>query len=222
MENTQPKNKTVVLAKIIQIVLVVVSIILSVYFYRHFPARVPIHWDVSGNVNSWGSRSVAAFVLPAILVVLFFLFEWLPMIDPRKDRYAEFTKVYTIIKTSIMSVLFAIYLAASLSGLGYPISIGFWVPFVIGLLFIVLGNYFGKIRNNYFVGIRTPWTLANEEVWNKTHRLGGKLFMLGGIMLLCTGFEPVALRLPLFIVVIVIAAVLPIGYSYILYKRLQK
>ena len=216
------KNKAASIMNIIQLVIILASIILSIYFYQHFPARVPIHWNVAGQVDNWGSRSFGAFMLPALLVVMYFLFGIISRIDPRKERYAEFAKVYAIIKTAIMVVLFAVYVVASLNAIGYTISVAFWIPFAIGLLFIVLGNYFGKIRNNYFVGIRTPWTLSNEEVWNKTHRLGGKLFILGGVIMLLTGFTPVTLRLPLLILVIVFIAVVPIAYSYLLYKRLKK
>ena len=161
-------------------------------------------------------------MLPVLLVVMYFLFELLPKIDPRKENYLEFKKVYSIIKVAIMLVLFSVYILASLSALGYAISISFWVPFIIGLLFIVLENYFGKIRNNYFVGIRTPWTLANEEVWNKTHRLGGKLFILGGLLMMIMDFVTVQVRLPLFNAIILMIAVLPIVYSYFLYRHLKK
>ena len=222
MENITPKNKIVSVLGIIQIVIILASVILSVYFYQHFPARVPIHWNVAGEVDGFGSRAFGAFLLPVILVAIYFLFSVLSKIDPRKERYAEFAKVYSIIKTAIMFVLFIVYIITALNSIGYAVSVSFWIPFIIGLLFVVIGNYFGKIRNNYFVGIRTPWTLANEEVWNKTHRLGGKLFVLGGLAMLIMGFMPVVLRLPLFIVIIIVIAVLPMVYSYVLYKRLQK
>ena len=222
MENATKNNKIFSFFGIVQIVIVLSSIVLSIYFYQHFPARVPIHWNIAGQADNWGSRSFGAFLFPIIIAAIYFLFELLPKIDPRKERYVEFAKVYSIIKTVIMLVMFGIYLISGLSCLGYDVSVAFWIPFIIGLLFIVLGNYFGKIRSNYFVGIRVPWTLANEEVWNKTHRLGGKLFILGGIIMLFTGFSPISLRLPLLVIVIAIIAILPIVYSYFLFKRLQK
>lgn len=222
MEDTIQKNKIASFLGIIQIAVVVASIILSVYFYRHFPATVPIHWNIAGEVDNWSSKSFGAFLLPILLVAIYFLFELLPKIDPRKERYPEFAKVYSILKTAIMLVLFGVYIVTGLNSLGYAVSVAFWVPFIIGLLFIVIGNYFGKIRSNYFVGIKVPWTLNNEEVWNKTHRLGGKMFVLGGVVMLLTGFTPIALRLPLLIAVIFAIAVLPIVYSYFLYKKVQK
>lgn len=222
MENTIQKNKIASFLGVIQIVIVLASIALSFYFYSHFPAIVPIHWNVAGEVDGWSSRAFGAFVFPAILAAIYVLFGLLPKIDPRKERYVEFAKTYSIIKTAIMTVFFGVYIVSGLNTLGYAVSVSFWVPLIIGLLFIVLGNYFGKIRSNYFVGIRVPWTLSNEEVWNKTHRLGGKMFILGGVIMMLMGFVSVSLRLPLLIAMLVAIVVLPMVYSYVLYKRLQK
>lgn len=222
MENEIQKNKKGSMLRLFQALVVLASIVLSIYFYMHFPAIVPTHWNIAGNADGWSSREFGAFLFPAILVAIYFLFELLPKIDPRKERYVEFAKVYSIIKTAIMLVFFCIFAIAGFSSMGYDVAVGFWVPFIIGLLFIVIGNYFGKIRRNYFVGIKVPWTLANEEVWNKTHRLGGKMFVLGGVIMLLTGFTPVVARLPLLIAVIAMISVVPIVYSYVIYKRLQK
>jgi len=220
MENT--KIKKVSLLGLVQVLIALASVAMSIYFYQHFPTRVPTHWGLNGQVDSWGSRGTGAFLLPALIIVIYFLFALLPKIDPRKDRYVEFAKTYSIFKTAIMTVLLAVYIATGLNVLGYPVSISFWIPFVIGLLFVVLGNYFGKLRNNYFVGIRTPWTLSNEEVWNRTHRFGGKMFILGGIIMMLSGFVPTQFRMPIFIVSICAIVILPIFYSYIEFKRLQK
>lgn len=222
MENTTKKNKISSFLGIIQIVIVLVSIGLSIYFYQNFPATVPIHWNIVGEADNWASKGFGAFMFPVLLVAIYFLFELLPKIDPRKERYVEFAKVYSIIKTAIMLVFFGVFIITGLNSLGYAAPVNFWIPFMIGLLFIVTGNYFGKIRSNYFVGIKVPWTLANEEVWNKTHRLGGKMFILGGITFMFTGLAPAATRVPLLIVIIAIIVVLPIVYSYFLYKKLQK
>jgi len=207
---------------IIQIVIISASVALSVYFYQHFPARVPMHWNVAGEIDGWSSRGFGAFLFPVILIAIYFLFEILPKIDPRRANYPEFKKVYSIFKTAIMAIFFGIYILTGLSGLGVKVAVDLWIPIGIGLLFIILGNYFGKLRNNYFVGIRTPWTLSNEEVWNKTHRLGGKLFILGGVAMMLMGVIPVGIRIVLFIAVVLMISVVPILYSYIIHKRLSK
>ena len=207
---------------IIQIAIVVASVALSVSFYQHFPARVPMHWNVAGEIDGWSSRGFGAFLFPVILIAIYFLFEILPKIDPRRANYPEFKKVYAIFKTAIMAIFFGIYILTGLSGLGVKVAVDLWVPAGIGLLFIILGNYFGKLRNNYFVGIRTPWTLSNEEVWNKTHRLGGKLFIVGGLIMMFMGIIPVGIRIVVFIAVVLMISVVPILYSYIIHKKLSK
>ena len=212
-------SKKISINNIVQIAMLAISVVLSIYFYQIFPAVVPTHWGISGQVNGWSPRWIGAFLLPAILFVLYFLFDLLPKIDPKKENYADFKKVYSFFKTAIMAVLFGVYIVASLNAVGVMVSVDFWIPLLVGLLFIALGNYFAKIRNNYFVGIRTPWTLGNEEVWNKTHRLGGKMFVIGGLAMMITGFVPVALRFPLLIIIVAMISVVPIIYSYILYRK---
>ena len=212
-------NKKISLEKVLQLPLIVASVVLSFYFYHIFPARVPLHWGVDGEVNGWGPSLIAAFLLPVILIAIYFLFDLLPKIDPKKANYPDFKKAYAVFKTAIMAVLFAVYIISSLNALGIIISVSFWIPICIGVLFIFLGSYFGTLRSNYFIGIRTPWTLSSESVWNKTHQVGGKLFIVGGIALMGMGFMPTVWRMPLFIAIIILVAIVPMVYSYILYRK---
>lgn len=210
--------------EIIPLLLVVISIILGCYFYTIFPARVPMHWNINGQVDSWGSAFSGAFILPMILIGMYILFILLPFIDPKKEKYQQFEKVYRIFRILIMLVMFAVYLIASFNALGYSIRVEVWIPAIIGLFFIVMGNYFGKIKPNWFMGIRTPWTLSSEEVWNKTHRLGGKLFMVLGLLMMLTPVWPwqSAIMFWVVIVPVLLVAVVPMVYSYVIYKKLKK
>lgn len=210
--------------EIIPLALLIISIILSCYFYSIFPERVPMHWNINGQVDSWGSAFSGAFILPMILIGMYILFVLLPFIDPKKEKYQQFEKVYKIFRILIMLMMFGIYLIASANALGYAVRVEVWIPVIIGLLFLVMGNYFGKIKPNWFMGIRTPWTLSNEEVWNKTHRLGGKLFMILGLLMLLTPlwhFES-AIMFWLVIVPMLLVGVIPMIYSYVIYKKLGK
>jgi uncharacterized membrane protein len=150
------------------------------------------------------------------------LFVILPRLDPRKERYVEFAKVYDIFRNLILAALFVVYFIASLNNLGANLDISLYIPAAIGLLFMVLGNYFGKIKRNYFVGIRTPWTMSSESVWNKTHRFGGKAFMFCGAIMILTGFVPASWRLPLLVINITILLFGTVGYSYIAFLREKK
>lgn len=192
---------------------------LSGYFYANFPERVPSHWNFAGEVDGWSSAALGAFMLPAVITAMYLFFLASPLLDPKRERYAEFAKPFHVFKASIVAILGAVYASAGFAGLGYDVPVGIVVPIGVGLLFIVLGNYFGKVKTNWLMGIRTPWTLSSEEVWNKTHRLGGKMFILSGLLIALDGFLPAAARLPVFIGAVVLAAVVPVAYSYALYRR---
>ncbi len=209
-------------SEISPVVLILASLVASFYFYAHFPPIVVTHWNFAGQPDGWSSAGFAAFFLPILLVGMYLLFLAIPYLDPKKDRYEQFRKPYHIFKAIIIAVMVIIYFIASLNGIGYPLNVSLWVPFIIGLLFVVMGNYMGKIKPNWFMGIRTPWTLSSEEVWNKTHRLGGKLFIIGGLFMLAQGFLPDSWRLPVLIFIILLLTVGTFGYSYLAYLKENK
>ena len=218
MNPIKPTIKT----EFFSLLLIAISIAASFYFYAHFPERVVTHWNFAGEPNGWSGRAFAAFFFPALFIGMYVLFLVLPRLDPQKARYEEFAKIYNIFRNFILAALVAIYFIASGNNLGAKIDIGLLIPMIIGALFLVLGNYFGKIKRNWFVGIRTPWTLSSEEVWNKVHRFGGKVFMFCGIIMFLTGFAPVSWRLPLFIADIIILLFGTMVYSYIVYWKEKK
>jgi uncharacterized membrane protein len=214
--------KPTIKSEIFSLAMITVSIIASVYFYQHFPDRVITHWDFAGQPNGWSGRGFAAFFLPILLIAMYLLFLWLPLIDPKKERYAEFAKVYNIFRNVIIFFMLLIYFIASLNNIGYNFDVGVLVSLAVGLLFMILGKYMGKIKPNWFVGIRTPWTMSSETVWNKTHRFGGKAFILGGLIIILTGIAPLSWRLPLFIADIIVLLFGTVVYSYIVYHKEKK
>jgi uncharacterized membrane protein len=214
--------KPTIKTELLSLFLILISIIASLYFFSHFPERVPIHWNISGQPDNWGSPIIAAFLFPAIILGMYLLFLFMPLLDPKKERYDQFRNVYHIFKNILVAFMAIVYFATSLNALGYNIPIGVVVPIMVGLLFIVMGNYMSKIKSNWFVGIRTPWTLSSEEVWNKTHRWGGKLFIIAGLLMASEAFLPVAWRMPVFILVIALAVLGTIGGSYIIYLKEKK
>lgn len=214
--------KPTIKTEILPLVLILISLAASFYFYANFPDQVPTHWNFAGEVDSYSSKAFTAFFFPVLAVLMYFLFLVFPSIDPKKDRYNEFRKVYHIFKSLILAFLVIIYFIVGLNGLGYNISVSLWMPALIGLLFIVMGSYMAKIKPNWFMGIRTPWTLSSEEVWNKTHRFGGKMFILGGILMILQPFLPVSFRTTIFIITLVIVLAGTTGYSLIAYLREKK
>lgn len=213
------KQKSLFIYEVFSIAIVFLALLFSWYFFNKFPDVVPTHWNITGEVDGWSSRFIGAFIIPLIITICYIVFLLLPKIDPRKERYEQFMRPYKIIQNIILAFLLILYLLTSFSILGWPISIAKVVPLMVGLLFIVLGNYFGKIKRNWFIGVKTPWTLSSEEIWNKTHRLSGKIFILGGFIFVFIPWLPVNLRMFLFIFVIILTTVLPIAYSYFLFRK---
>ena len=214
----KPSIKT----EIIPLLIIIIVVSLSFYFYSKFPDQVPTHWNFQGEVDDYSSRAVGAFLFPGIIVGMYLLFMILPYSDPKRNRYEQFAKVYHIFKAYIMLFMLAMYVLTGLSALGYKVNIGAWVSLLVGGLFILIGNYLSKVKPNWFLGIRTPWTLSSEEVWNKTHRIGGKLFILGGIIIAFVPYLGNKLGPIILIADIIIISLGSVLYSYLLFRKEQR
>ena len=189
------------------------------YVWKNLPAQVPLHWDISGEVNRYGSKWELIYIvlLPIFLYVLFLV---IPLIDPKKRIDAMGNKFYNIrlITALFMAVLFTfIIYSTKEESLGNPN----YILMIIGAFFVLLGNYFKTIKPNYFVGIRTPWTLENEIVWKKTHKLAGKLWVGGGLFIIVFCFllnhEP---ALIVFLCITAIITLVPVIHSFLQFKKM--
>jgi len=218
MNPTKPSLKT----EIVPIALIALSVIASFYFYAHFPAQVATHWGFDGTPNGWSSTGFAAFFFPILNLGMYVLFLSIPYLDPKKERYAEFSKAYHIFKAFIVALLTIVYFMVGLSGIGYYVPVGTITPILVGALFIIIGNYMSKFKSNWMMGVRNPWTLSSEVIWNKTHRLAGRIFILAGLAMATEAWLPLWLQLPVFIIIIAAVALVPNIYSYILFRAEQK
>ena len=147
------------------------------------------------------------------------MFLVLPKIDPKKDRYTQFMKPYKILQNLIIAFLVIIYFVTGFYALGYEMNVSILIPVMIGGLFVIIGNYMSKLKSNWFVGIRTPWTLSSENVWNKTHRLGARVFIVGGIILGITAYVPNPVNIYLFVINLIFIVFTPVVYSYLEHKK---
>ncbi|MHB9019434.1 MAG: SdpI family protein [Minisyncoccota bacterium] len=201
------------------LIIFLATISLSLWAYPQLPDQVISHWDFNGEANGWSSREFHSIFFPILLAFIYTLFRVLPKFDPNSERYTEFSGTYLNIRNLILSLLFVIFIAATLANLGYAINIGVIVSSAVGILMIALGNYFKKIKRNWFIGIRTPWTISSENVWTKTHLLGGRLFVIWGLcLILAPWLTPAISFLILFGGIITIISWIFI-YSYILFKK---
>lgn len=193
---------------------------ISIIVFRQLPDPMPTHWNVRGEVDGYSSRAVGAFLMPLIMIAIAALIPVLPKIDPRGGNYEKFDTAYFTIMNATITVMLVIHAFTLAAALGMSVSIGRMVPAAIGLLFVVIGNILPRVRPNWMVGLRNPWTLSSDRVWERTHRVGGYLMLgLGVLLLLSSPFAP---SIAAFVLILggTIAVVLGITiYSYVLWKQ---
>jgi len=209
---------------ILSVLLTAIALAASLVLYPQLPAKIPIHWNIHGQIDGYGDKSWGAFLMPAILAGLMLLFAVLPWLSPKPFAVDSFRETYWFIVLAItggMVFIHALILRAAVAG---PIDITRALLAGVLLMFGLIGNVLGKVRRNFWIGVRTPWTLANERVWNDTNRLAGRLFVAAavvGLPLLLLPVHQLALTIVVFIL-IMIAALGPVIYSLVLYKRLER
>lgn len=157
---------------------------LSAWAWGRAPDRVPVHWDFHGNVDRYGSKAEGLLIGPAVSVGVYLLMLFIPLIDPGRRNYRKFEQTYHSLRLLVLLMMLAISGIASMAAAGHQVDVGTWIVTAIGALFIAIGNMMGKIRPNFFVGVRTPWTLTSKRSWVKTHRVAGWVFIGSGILFL--------------------------------------
>ena len=161
--------------------LIVALFVASAWAWNRVTLPIPTHWNIRGEVDGHGGRFEGLLLVPLIAVGLYALLLVLPRIDPARANYASFTGAYTVIRATFALLTAGLHAVLLATALGYPVDAGRWIPAGVGLMFVVLGSVLGKVRPNYFVGVRTPWTLASAKSWEQTHRAGGRVFVLAGL-----------------------------------------
>ncbi|MDD4045762.1 MAG: SdpI family protein [Tissierellia bacterium] len=201
---------------IISTVVCLLPIILSLIMYDKMPDRMPIHWDIKGNPDNYGTKAFATIGLPLIMAGLNLITHFALNSDPKRANSSVVLKA--IGKLTIPFLTVTLVPITIFAGLGYDLPIEKIVPAFVGILFIIIGNYLPKSKQNYTVGIKLPWTLNNETNWNKTHRLAGYLWIVGGVMMFVNSFLQI-FWMPVFIIIMSCLVFIPVIYSYILYRN---
>lgn len=200
------------------LLVVIISLIIGIIAYPKLPASVPSHWDAAGNLNGYTSRFWGAFLMPIISLGMFLLLLIVPKLDPRKENIQKFRKYYDGLIFVLMLYLFALYVYTLLWTFGFKFPIMQLMSILFAGLFFYIGILMENAKQNWSIGIRTPWTLESESVWNKTHKLGGRLYKSMVIFALVGLFLPNAafwlIILPIFTISIYLVI-----YSYIEYKK---
>jgi uncharacterized membrane protein len=186
--------------------------------WSYVPNHMAVHWNLQGEADGFSGKAVGLLLLPLVSVGVYLLTLLLPLFDPGRANYQTFASTYNAIRISISLFLAAIYSVIVLVALGYRVDMNTVVGLALGVLFMVLGNVMGKIRPNWFVGVRTPWTLSSKMSWTKTHRLAGWLFIVMGLLAAAWGLLQTAWLFGLMLAVDGGFALLIIVYSYLVYR----
>ena len=202
---------------IITSLIILIPIVIGLILWDKLPDQVPVHWNMSGEVDDYATKTQAVFAMPLVLVA----FQWICVLgtslDPKKQNIND--KMFTLVLWIIPIISLLCNSMVYATALGHKVSVEIIMPLFMGALFIVIGNYLPKCKQSYTMGIKLPWTLDDEENWNKTHRMAGFLWVIGGIIVMATAFLG---AFWLFFVVLIPMVIVPTVYSYLLYKKSKK
>ena len=205
--------------RILGLLLVTAGFAYALAMSSSLPDRVPSHWDASGRVNGTMGKPWGVFIVPIVMALLWLLFQVLPRMSPRGFEMDSFAGAWGVMTVAVLGFLLfveVLTLRAARTAASLPPN---FIFVGIGALFAVIGATLGKVRRNFFAGIRTPWTLASEEVWNRTHRLASKVFVGAGLAVVAAALLGLGWWTPL--AALLLGALIPVIYSYVIYQRLH-
>lgn len=198
-------------------VLVCALFVVSAFAYQVSPATIPTHWNMYGVADGFSGKAFGLFLLPVIVLFLTILLGWVLTAAPQKEALSSVRGKISFFFVSFVAFFFALHLITVFVALGYAIAITAWFSILFGLFFVGIGYVIFDVPRNYVVGIRTPWTLASDAVWQRTHRVGGWLFGACGAIAILGSFSLYAFWFVL--VPIITSGIFLLGYSYFLYKK---
>lgn len=205
-------RKTVILTTLVCLLPIVAGVIL----YPQLPEQVATHWGFGNEPNGWSSKAFAVFGLPGLMAALNLILPFALSADPKKQNMSPALVNISLWVIPVVSVMCS---AMTLCyALGYRVSVARIVPAFVGVLFIIFGNYLPKTKQSYSMGIKLPWTLNSEENWNRTHRLSGFLWVIGGALFLMLTFFG-WWNLYVLLGIILAMTLIPTVYSYLLYRK---
>ncbi len=200
---------------------ILISFGIGIYFYPQMPETMASHWNIKGEVDGYMSKFWGLFLMPIVSLIMFLLLILIPKIDPLKENIKRFRKHFGAFIVLIMAFLLYIYLLTIFWTLGFRFDMGQMMVPAISILFYYCGILVENTKRNWFIGIRTPWTLSNEKVWEKTHKIGGKLFKIAGLIAILGIFFP-NYSFYFILVPALLVAVYTIAYSYFEYQKETK
>jgi uncharacterized membrane protein len=204
------------------LVLVAAAFVATVLAWPHLPERVPLHWNVRGEVDGWGPRGLMMVLGPGAMLVELAIFALLPVLSPKRFEMESFVRTY--LRIMLAAILGGAYITAVLlfAGLTGHVDVSAALLAGVSVLLVFIGNLMGKVRRNFFIGIRTPWTLASERVWYATHRLAGKTIVATGIASVAAALWGGLAGIVAWIALVLAGVLVPVAYSFVHYKALER
>jgi len=199
-------------------VIILLSFVIGIYLYFQMPDSMASHWNAKGQVDGYMSKFWGLFLMPIVLLIMLFLFILIPKIDPLKKNIEKFRKYFDMFIVLITLFMFYIYGLTLLWNLGKTFDMSLAIIPAVGLLFYFIGVMLEKSKRNWFIGIRTPWTLSSDRVWDKTHAIGGKLYKIAGVVAILGLFSP-KYYIWFVIVPVISFSLYLLFYSYFAYKK---
>jgi uncharacterized membrane protein len=190
--------------------------------WHGLPDTIPTHWDLNGEVNGRSPRWPGAFVAPGIALAIWLLLPLLRRLDPRRDNYERFDETFFLLLNVIVLFVAVVHTLTLSVALGWDVDVSRAMSAMIGVMFVVMGNFLPRIRSNWWMGVRTPWTLDNERVWRETHRLAGWTFVAGGCLAVLGSFLPAPYRTPVMLTGLIGGGLVPVVASYVFWRREQR
>ena len=196
------------------------AVLYSLYMAGHMPDTVPTHWNAAGHVDAYGSKWINLLLLPGVLLFMTGLTLALPKLSPQKFEIEPFEQTYSYIMVLVTAMMLCLHIVIVQTSAGAHTDMNTVMFVILFAFFALLGNVMGRIKRNFYMGVRTPWTLADERVWHSTHRFTGRLWLAGGILGAVAALAGAPFWLDLGFLLVV--SMLPIGYSYVEYQKLPK
>lgn len=201
-------------------IVIVLPILIGLLLWNQLPDRIATHWDTQGVANGWSSKAFTVFALPCILLILHWVCVLASNADPKWKNYpAKMLSIVLWICPAI-SVIMMIFVYGV--ALGLDLKMERIMPLLVGAMFVVVGNYLPKCKQSYTMGIKLPWTLHDEENWNRTHRMAGKLWVGVGVLAMFSALLPSKSIFIVFMLILSVAVIVPTVYSYVLFKNKEK
>ena len=202
---------------IITSALILLPIIVGLIFWNKLPDSIPIHWNFAGEVDNYASKGFVVFAIPLLMLLCHIVCVVAVSLDPKNKDQSQ--KPLDLVLWSMPLVSFLLAFIIYPEALGYNMNVEAVAFVFVGVLLLAIGNYLPKCKQNYTLGIKVVWALESEENWNATHRFGGRLWMVGGILIIACAFVPAPWKLILFLSIVFPMVLAPMAYSYLYYKK---